>query len=219
MEFCGGTHVKNTGMIGMFHIISESSVAAGVRRVEAVTGKAFMQRLDRTNAILSHAAEGLHTNRAAFTERLDALISENHELRQTIQRLKDKMLSGDIGNLLLSAKGVGDLTVVTSVRNDIGADDLRKLGDLLVDRAENIVAVLASTQESKIVFLAVCGKKAVAMGVKAGDLIRSVTAVCGGKGGGKPESAMGGGTNLLKLDDALATVDDFVAEKLGVQGV
>ena len=136
-----------------------------------------------------------------------------------LQRLKDKMLSGDIGNLLLSAKGVGDLTVVTSVRNDIGADDLRKLGDLLVDRAENIVAVLASTQESKIVFLAVCGKKAVAKGVKAGDLIRSVTAVCGGKGGGKPESAMGGGTNLLKLDDALATVDDFVAEKLGVQGV
>ncbi len=219
MEFCGGTHVKNTGMIGMFHIISESSVAAGVRRIEALTGKAFMQRIDRTNAILSHATEGLHTNRAAFTERLDALISENHELRQTIQRLKDKMLSGDIGNLLLSAKGVGDLTVVTSVRNDIGADDLRKLGDLLVDRAENIVAVLASTQESKIVFLAVCGKKAVAKGVKAGDLIRSVTAVCGGKGGGKPESAMGGGTNLLKLDDALATVDDFVAEKLGVQGV
>ena len=105
--------------------------------------------------------------------------------------------------------------MLTATLNDAGADQLRKMGDFLKDKDANVVAVLSSVTDGKITFLAVCGKQAVARGVKAGEIIRSVTAVCGGKGGGKPDSAMGGGSDVMKLDDALATVDDLVHAKLG----
>ncbi len=113
-----------------------------------------------------------------------------------------------------SAHEVGGLKVLTATVPDADASRLRNMGDFLRDKEPSVVAVLASVNGEKITFLAVCGKEAVARGVKAGDLVRTVSTVCGGKGGGKPDSAMGGGTDLLKVDDALAAVDDFVAEKL-----
>jgi alanyl-tRNA synthetase len=106
--------------------------------------------------------------------------------------------------------------VLTSTQSDIDVADLRKMGDFLRDKEENVVAVLAAVNGDKVSFLAVCGKQAIARGIKAGDIIKAVSAVAGGKGGGKAESAMGGGTNVLKTDDALAIVDDLVAEKLGL---
>ena len=115
----------------------------------------------------------------------------------------------------MSAKDVGGLKVLTAQRDALGADAMRKMGDFLRDKEPNVVGVLASVNEGKITFLAICGKEAVAKGIKAGDIIKTITPICGGKGGGKPDSAMGGGTDLLKLDDALAMVDDFVAERLG----
>ena len=120
---------------------------------------------------------------------------------------------GDL-EFLTAAKDVGGLKVLTAVRNGLDAGGLRQMGDFLRDKAPDVVAVLASVNGEKISFLAVCGKEAVARGVKAGDLVKNVCAICGGKGGGKPDSAMGGGTDMLKLDDALASVDDFVAAKL-----
>ena len=107
------------------------------------------------------------------------------------------------------------MKVLTAVRNGLDANGLRQMGDFLRDKAPDVVAVLASVNGEKISFLAVCGKEAVARGIKAGELVKNVCAICGGKGGGKPDSAMGGGTDMLKLDDALASVDDFVAGKLG----
>ena len=123
---------------------------------------------------------------------------------------------GEAGRFLMGAKSVGGLKVVTATLDDADADRLRKMGDFLRDKDQTVVAVLSAVREEKITFLAVCGKEAVAKGIKAGDIIRSVTAVCGGKGGGRPDSAMGGGTDVLKLDDALASVDDFVHAKLGL---
>ena len=110
---------------------------------------------------------------------------------------------------------MGELKVLTATLPDADANKLRQMGDLLRDKQPNVVAVLSAIHGEKITFLAVCGKEAVQKGVKAGDIIKHVTAICGGKGGGKPDSAMGGGSNVLKLDDALAAVDDFVAGKLG----
>ena len=104
--------------------------------------------------------------------------------------------------------------MLTATIADADANKLRQMGDMLRDKAPNVVAVLATVNGEKITFLAVCGKEAVAKGIKAGEIIKNVTAICGGKGGGKPDSAMGGGTNVLKLDDALASIDDFVAGKL-----
>ena len=122
---------------------------------------------------------------------------------------------GEAKQILASAKTVGGLHIITGTRQGVDAAALRVMGDFLRDKDPAVVGVLASIQGEKVTFLAVCGKDAVARGIKAGDLVKAVSAICGGKGGGKPDSAMGGGNDLLKVDDALATVDDFVAEKLG----
>ena len=113
----------------------------------------------------------------------------------------------------MSAKAVKGLKVVSMSRSGMSADDMRKMGDFLRDKEPKVAALLAGVNEEKITFLAVCGKEAVAKGIKAGDIIKTIAPICGGKGGGKPDSAMGGGSDLLKLDDALAALDDFVNEK------
>ncbi len=214
VELCGGTHLDNTAKIGPFHIISEGSVASGVRRVEAVTGNAFMRRADEIKGMLLKAAETLKTTPADLISKLDSFMGEVKDMRQSMDRLKDKLISGDVDRFLFAAKNIGGFKVLTATRNDLDAGDLRKLGDFLRDKDPNVIAVLASVKDGKITFNAVCGKNAVSRGIKAGDIIKTVAAVAGGKGGGKPDSAMGGGTDVLKTDDALATVDDFVASKL-----
>ena len=130
-----------------------------------------------------------------------------------IEKYKAKEAAGEADRILFGAHEVNGLKVITATIPDADGNKLRTMGDGLRDKAGNVVAVLASVNGEKITFVSVCGKDAVAKGVKAGDIIRHVTAICGGKGGGKPDSAMGGGTDVLKLDDALASVDNFVFEK------
>jgi len=215
-ELCGGTHLDNTAKIGCFHIMSESSVAAGVRRIEAVTGREYMRISRERNARLIRAAEVLKVKPAEIVAKSESFIAEIKELKQSIDRLKDKILNGDAERFLFAAKNIGGMHVLTSTRTDLESGDLRKMGDFLRDRDPKIVAVLAAVTGSKVTFVAVCGREAVAAGIKAGDIVRAVSAVAGGKGGGKPDSAMGGGTEVLKTDDALAIVDDLVAQKLGI---
>ena len=215
-ELCGGTHVDSTAKIGCFQILSESSVAAGVRRIEAVTGKEFIRLSKERSARLAKAADVLKVKPSEIVGKAESFIAEMRELRQSIDRLKDKLLNGDVERFLFAAKNIGDMHVLTATRPDLDANDLRKLGDFLRDRDPNVVAVLATVGESKVTFVAVCGKQAVASGIKAGDIVRAVSAVAGGKGGGKPDSAMGGGSEVLKTDNALAIVDDLVAQKLGI---
>ena len=137
-------------------------------------------------------------------------------LNQTVEKLKAREAVGETDRLLFGTHEVGGLRVLTATVPGADAGRLRQMGDILRDKQSNIVAVLAADNGSKVTFLAVCGPDAVKAGMKAGDLVREVSAVTGGKGGGKPESAMGGGTDVLKTDNALAIVDDFVAKKLGL---
>ena len=211
IELCGGTHVDNTAKVGPFRITSESSVASGVRRIEAVTGEAFLNLVDEMNARLVKAAEMLKTTPMELINKAQSSMNEIRELHQTVEKMKDKLFAGDVDSLMFSAKDVSGLKVVTASRENTDANDLRKLGDFLRDKNPNTVAALSSVNGEKVTLLAVCGKNAIARGVKAGDIIRNIAPIVGGKGGGKPDSAMGGGTNALKLDDALAAVDDFVA--------
>jgi alanyl-tRNA synthetase len=214
IELCGGTHVDNTAKVGPFRITSESSVASGVRRIEAVTGEAFLNLVDEMNMRLVKAAELLKTTPMELINKAQSSMNEIRELHQTIERMKDKLFAGDVDSLMFSAKDVNGLKVVTASRENTDANDLRKLGDFLRDKNPNTVAALGAVNGEKVTLLAVCGKNAVARGIKAGDIIKNIAPIVGGKGGGKPDSAMGGGTNALKLDDALAAVDDFVAEHL-----
>ena len=213
MEFCGGTHLDNTAKIGPFRISSESSIASGVRRIEAVCGEKFLEETEEAHRKLITAAETLKTSPAELVNKIKGTLSEIKELKQTIDKMKDRLFAGDVDRFLFSAKNVGGLKLVTAVRKDLDANDLRKMGDFLRDKDDDIVAVLATATEDKITITAVCGKNAVAKGVRAGDIIKEIAPICGGKGGGKPDSAMGGGSDVLKIDDMMAALDNFVAER------
>ena len=214
MELCGGTHLDNTAKAGPFRIKSESSVASGVRRIEATTGKVTMEDMRRSRGLLNRASQFFKSAPETLVERLEQQAAEMKTLRQALEKFKSEASMGEAKQILASAKTVDGLHIITGTRQGVDAAALRVMGDFLRDKDPAVVGVLASIVGEKVTFLAVCGKEAVARGVKAGDLVKTVSAVCGGKGGGKPDSAMGGGTEVLKVDDALAAVDDFVAEKL-----
>ena len=213
VEFCGGTHLDNSAKAGIFHVESEFSVAAGVRRIEAVTGKRALEQMNKAQDMLFKAAAALKVKPADLRDRAGQMTAEIRELRQTIEKLKAKEFVSEADHFLMNAKQVKGLKVVAFSRSGLTADDMRKLGDFLRDKEPSVAALLATVNEEKITFLAVCGKEAVARGVKAGEIIKAIAPICGGKGGGKPDSAMGGGSDLLKLDNALAALDDFVNEK------
>ena len=216
VEFCGGTHLNNTAKVGVFQILSEFSVASGVRRIEAITGKATLAEMKDLQHTILDVSAALKVKPVELVEKAKAMVQERKTLAQMIEKYKSKEALGEAERVLFSAKPVGEMKVLTAVIPEADANRLRSMGDFLRDKEPKVVGVLAAVQGEKITFLAVCGKEAVKAGVKAGDIIKTVTALCGGKGGGKPDSAMGGGTDLLKLDDALASVDDFVAVKLGL---
>ena len=216
VEFCGGTHLDNTAKAGVFHIVSEFSVASGVRRIEATTGQISLEIMNRNQQMLFEVAAALKAKPGELREKAQQNVEELKELRHMVDAFKAKDAIGEAGRFLMGAKDVGGLKVLTASLADADADRLRKMGDFLRDKDAAVVAVLSAVKDGKITFPAICGKDAVARGVKAGDIIKAIAPICGGKGGGKPDSAMGGGSDVLKLDDALAAVDDFVSGKLGL---
>ncbi len=209
LEFCGGTHLDNTAKVGLFRITYQGSVAAGVRRIEAITGKAVLEETERLYTNLIQVADTLKTTPGDLLHKAEATVNETRELHQRLEAMKDKLRSGEIHQFMVGAKDVAGLKVITAMQS-MDVADLRKTGDMLREKSPDIVAVLASQKGSKISILAVCGANAVAKGIKAGALVKQVCAVCGGSGGGKPDSAMGGGKDPAMLDNALAIVDEYV---------
>ena len=215
IEFCGGTHLDTTAKIGTFSIRSEFSVASGVRRIEAITGFeslavffGMQQRLRRVIATLKA------TDVDEIVTKIEQQISELRELRRAAQQSAAKDVASTATTLFDNAAFVGKLTVITKSLGELSTDSMRRLGDILRDKAPSVVAVLTSVSEGKITFLAVCGKDAIAAGIKAGDIIKHITPITGGSGGGKPDSAMGGGKDIAKLNDALAAVAEYVKTKI-----
>ena len=216
VEFCGGTHLNNTAKVGVFHISSEFSVAAGVRRIEATTGKASLETMNRNQNMLFQAAAVLKAKPGELREKAEATLAEMKRLHQSLEKLRAQQAAGETDRLLFGTHEVGPLRVVTATVPDADSNRLRQMGDILRDKEPNIVAVLACVSKEKITFLCVCGKQAIVSGVKAGDIIKQVCAIAGGSGGGKPDSAMGGGKDPLMVDNALAIVDNVVSMKLGL---
>ena len=214
IELCGGTHLDNTAKVGPFRIESEYSVASGVRRIEAITGKESLAEMERTRQRIYDACAVLKTKPTELAAKLEGQVEEIKTLKKAVESYKAKEAAGETERFLFGAHDIGGLKVLTVSVPDADANKLRQMGDMLRDKDPSVVAVLASANSEKITFLAVCGKDAVAKGIKAGEIVKLVCSVCGGSGGGKPDSAMGGGKDVLKLDDALAQVDDFVSGKL-----
>ncbi len=216
VEFCGGTHLDNTAKVGVFHITSEFSVASGVRRIEATTGRVSLDTMNRNQELIFQAAAALRAKPGELREKAEAAMAEMKALRQRVDKLLAKEAAGETDRILFGAHEVGGLKVLTSVMPEADAARLRQMGDILKDREANVVAVLAAVNGEKITFQCVCGKEAVKRGVKAGDIIKQVSAIAGGSGGGRPDSAMGGGKDPLMVDNALAMVDNVVSMKLGL---
>jgi len=214
IELCGGTHLDNTAKVGPFRIESECSVASGVRRIEAITGKVCLAEMDKYRQRVYDACKVLKTKPNELAQKIEGSIEEIKALKRAVETFKARETAGQVERFLFGARTVGGLHVITANIPDADAAKLRQMGDTLRDKSSDVVAVLSSVNEDKITFLAVCGKEAVSRGVKAGDLVKLVCTCCGGSGGGKPDSAMGGGKDATKVDDALALVDNFVSEKL-----
>ena len=216
MEFCGGTHLDNTAKVGTFRIKSEGSVASGVRRIEATVGKLTLEAMNRNQGLIFQAAQILKTNPADLVAKLEQQVADLKAARQAIEQYKSKEAAGEADRILFGAHDVGPLKVITATVPDADGNRLRQMGDAIKDKAANVVAVLAAVNGGKITFVAACGKEAVGLGIKAGDIIKQVSAIAGGSGGGKPDSAMGGGKDPLMVDNALAMVDNVVSMKLGL---
>ena len=214
VELCGGTHLDNTAKVGPFELESECSVASGVRRIEAITGKACLERMEKSQKMLFEAAARLKTKPAELTSRIQTYMDEVKDLKRAIEQYKSKEAAGDVERFLFGSRNVRGFKVLTAMVPKADANRLRQMGDLLREKEPNVVAVLASVKDDKPAFLAVCGKDAVAAGLKAGELVKQVCCCCGGSGGGKPDSAMGGGKDVTKVDNALALVDDYVVSKI-----
>ena len=199
VEFCGGTHVANTAQIGVVKIISESSVAAGVRRIEAATGMGVLELLDNAEGVINAvASEFKAAGQAEVVAKAQAVAKELKAQSREIESLQAQIANSKTKELFEHAVSVKGLRYIHAVLKDTAADSLRTLGDQVKADAPDVVAVFAASNEGKSSVLAVCGADAVKAGAHAGKLIKEITAQLGGKGGGRPDSAMGGVADLLQ---------------------
>ena len=210
-ELCGGTHVSSTGEIGLFKVISESSVAAGVRRIEGTTGLGVLGLLAERDALIGEAAKELKSpNASGIATKAKALQGEIKELRRELESANARLSEIKTESLLSSLKTVGAFKLFTA-RVDMRPDAARGLCDTVKAKHSDAVAVFAAVSDGKLNFVAAAGSDAVKAGAHAGNILREISAICGGKGGGRPDSAMSGGRDLDKIDEALARVEAILA--------
>ena len=215
VEFCGGTHVKNTAQIGCFKILSEASVAAGIRRIEATTGYGVLNLLDDRTAELANTAVALKANNMKdVAARAQAVTAELKEANKQLEIAKAKLASSQIDGLFQNAVEVDGVRIVTVYLNGTTSDTLRSMMDKLRDKEPNAVGALIGTDGSKTTLAVGVGKNALARGLKAGALVKQIAAIAGGNGGGKPDFAMAGIRDTSKIDDALNAVEGIVKENL-----
>ena len=216
VEFCGGTHLKNTSECGLFKITSESGVAAGVRRIEAVTGAGVLNLINTYETILADSAAALKTNRVMeLVDKAVAVMAEHREYEKKLAELGEKMAAMRTKSMLAGVKHLGEVNLLTAFVDEISVDELKTMADSAKAQMINGVVVFATNNGGKITFVAMAMPEAVAKGVHCGKIIKEVTAICGGKGGGKPDMAQGGGSDAMKIDDALASVDELILNQIG----
>jgi len=211
-ELCGGTHVGSTGEIGLFKIISESSVAAGVRRIEGTTGLGVLELLAEREALIGECAEELKSpNVNMIAKKAEALQGELKETRRELESANSKIAEMKAQSLLSDVKDVGAYKLLTA-KVEMRPDAARGLADTVKAKYANAVAVFAVVMDGKLNFVCAAGPEAVKAGAHAGNILKDISAICGGKGGGRPDSAMSGGRDLDKIDEALKRVEVILTE-------
>lgn len=216
IEFCGGTHLTNTAQCGLFKIISEGGVAAGVRRIEAVTGQGVLNLISDYEGVLARTGAAMKSNRLMELDRkAAAVMAENKALEKKIDELNGKIAAEQSKSMLAGAKAVGAVNVLTVRVDGMSVPDMKTLGDNAKNDLENGVVVLGAETDGKITLIAMASKEAVKSGVHCGNIIKNITEIAGGRGGGKPDMAQGGGKDAAKIDEALAAVEAIVSEQVG----
>ena len=210
-ELCGGTHVSNTGNIGLFKVISESSVAAGVRRIEGTTGLGVLALLSERDSLIAEAARELKSpNVNAIAKKAASLQNEIKEVRRELESANSQIANAKAEALLSGLKTVGKVRLLAA-KVEMRADQARALSDTVKEKYSDAVAVLAVVNDGKLNLIVAAGADAVKAGAHAGNILREVATICGGKGGGRPDSAMGGGKDIDKIPDALAKAEEILA--------
>jgi alanyl-tRNA synthetase len=215
VELCGGTHVDNTSKLGLFKIRQEGSVAAGVRRIEAMTGIGVLRYINNAVTMIGEAASVFKLNDprklvAAMTKFVEEMKSKDRE----IEALKNKLALSQLDGILSSSVDVNGVSVITSKVQDVQGGQLKDMCNMCLDRNQKAVVVLGGVTGSKGTFACACGKEALALGLNAGKIVKAAAQLTGGNGGGKPDMAMAGAKDVSKIDEALSAVKDIVAESL-----
>ena len=214
IEFCGGCHLKNTAQAGLFKILSESGVAAGTRRIEAVTGYGVLNYIKTRDGILERTADIIKSSVAELDTKAAAVAAEIKETRKNLESVKAKLASGKADAIMAGKKEVKGVSIVSAQTDGLSVADLRTMGDTIKEKLDCGLVVLAGNTDGKITFLAMATPEAVKKGVHAGNVIREITKIAGGSGGGKPDMAQGGGKEANKIDNALAAVDEIVESQV-----
>ena len=215
VEFCGGTHLTNTAQAGLFKLLSEAGVAAGTRRIEAVTGQGVLDYINEKDNLIVSTALALKTNLLnEIDKKAEALVAESKADKKKLEELSAKAATGKLDDVMKNKIDVAGVEVVAGQVDGLVVNDLRTLCDSIRDKMDTGVAVLASNNEDKLMFIAMATKNALAKGVHAGNIIKEITKIAGGSGGGKPDMAQGGGKDASKVSDALSAVKDVVESQV-----
>jgi len=210
LELCGGCHVRDTAEIGLFKIVSEGGIRAGTRRIEALTGKEAFLQLKAEERVLEEAAAMLKANPKDLLKKLSALQAEQKELKRELESLSAQKAQGQLGTLLESAQEIGGVSVISARVEGADGNQLRTMMDELKQKLDSGVIVLGSADGGKVTLAAGVTKNIAGKEHHAGNIVRHVAEICGGKGGGRPDMAMAGGKDPSKLDEALQSVYDLV---------
>lgn len=210
IEFCGGTHLANTGLIGGVKITAEYGVASGVRRIEAVTGTNVIKYLEGKQAVIDEVSSVLKSNENDLARRAHQIVADNKELENTIKSLKSDEISGALDDIIASAEKIGDVSLITRKFEDTDAEQLRNITDAIKGKMDGVVIVLAAVNDGKLMFISSVSDDLVGKGYHAGKIIKEVAAVCGGGGGGKANMAQAGAKDASKIDDAFAKAAELL---------
>lgn len=214
IELCGGTHLKNSAQIGSFKIVSESGVAAGVRRIEAVTGFGALDFYEERENTILNICENLKANPKNVVAKSLSITEENRKLLKEIESLKSKLSSGLLDEILNQKETINGIDILLTKVSNMDMDTLRNMGDKIKEKLSDYAILLASDNDGKVNFIAMCSDSVIKANIKAGDIVKTAATICGGSGGGRPNMAQAGGKDPSKIDEAIKSTLDFIKEKL-----
>ncbi len=215
-EFCGGTHLDNTAKAGLFKIISESSVASGVRRIEAVTGYGVISAYNQTKAMVNNISQAMKiANPSALLQKCESIMAEMHNMQNEIDRLNGIISASQLKNIMSNPTEINGIKLYSAMLSGVTGDSLRKAGDEIKNTGDSFIALLAGVSDGKGNFLCICSPDAVKKGANAGSIVKQIAAIAGGKGGGRPDNAMAGIADVTKIDEALLALNKIVTEMIG----